>query len=94
MALIRDICEITSMPHTGDDECSGEIIAAACAHLASTVQPRINEGAWIAQPYLDGSYDPDGGVRIEGSHIAVPHGRGLGVHPDGAIFGEPSATFG
>lgn len=94
MALIRDICEIRSMPHTSDDEWGGDIIAAACVHLASTVQPRLNEGAWIAQPYLDGSYDPDGGIRIEGGHIAVPQGPGLGVHPDATLFGEPSATFG
>lgn len=94
MALVRDICEVRSMPHTSDDEWGGDIIAAAGAHLASTVQPRLNEGAWIAQPYLDHSYDPDGGVRIEGGHIAVPQGPGLGINPDATLFGEPVHVYG
>lgn len=91
---VRDICEAWSLPHTTDDEWGGDIAAAAGAHMAATVAPRLNEGAWIAAPYLDGHYDPDGGISIEGGHIALPEGPGLGVEPDAALFGEPLAAFG
>ena len=43
----------------------GDIIAAACAHIGATVDPRRFEGAWIAQPYLEGNYDSDNPVRID-----------------------------
>jgi L-alanine-DL-glutamate epimerase-like enolase superfamily enzyme len=48
---------------------------------------------WLAQPYIDGHYDPDGGVRIKGGHIKLPNGPGLGVVPDETIFGDPVASF-
>ena len=68
-------------------------IAAACTHLGATVHPRLNEGVWLAQPYIDGHYDPDGGVSIKGGHINLPNGPGLGVVPDETIFGDPVASF-
>ncbi|MFV0433267.1 MAG: mandelate racemase/muconate lactonizing enzyme family protein [Leucobacter sp.] len=92
--IVRDVCEAWSLPHTCDDEWGGDIIAAAGAHIAATVQPRLNEGAWIAQPFLDGHYDPRGGVSVEGGHIRLPEGPGLGVVPDETIFGSPLAVFG
>ena len=93
MATFRDICEARSLPHSCDDSWGGDIIAAACTHLGATVHPRLNEGVWLAQPYIDGHYDPDGGVSIEGGHIKLPNGPGLGVIPDETIFGDPVAAF-
>lgn len=93
MAVLRDVCEAHSMPHTSDDSWGGDIIAAACAHLGATVRPDFLEGVWIAQPYIEGSYDSRGGVRVERGHIRLPEGPGLGIVPDEKLFGEPVAVF-
>ena len=52
------------------------------------------EGVWLAQPYVDGHYDRPKGVTVEGGHIRLPKGPGLGVVPDEGIFGAPLASFG
>lgn len=93
MKVIRDVCEVRSMPHTCDDAWGGDIIAAACAHIGATVQPRLLEGVWIAQPYIDEHYDPEGGIKIEDGHIRLPSGPGLGIVPDENVFGAPVASF-
>lgn len=94
MTVFRDICEVRSMPHTCDDAWGGDIIAAACTHIGATVQPRLSEGVWLAQPYIDGNYDSRNGVNIEGGHIRLPQGPGLGVVPEEGIFGEPVLSVG
>jgi L-alanine-DL-glutamate epimerase-like enolase superfamily enzyme len=94
MATVRDICEARSMPHTCDDNWGGDIIAAACVHIGATVQPRLLEGVWLAEPYMDSHYDSSGPIRIEGGHIQVPTGAGLGVVPDEGAFGDPVASHG
>ncbi|MBZ9761805.1 mandelate racemase/muconate lactonizing enzyme family protein [Mesorhizobium sp. CA8] len=94
MTTFRDICETRSMPHTCDDAWGGDIIAAACTHIGATVKPQLLEGVWLAQPYVDGNYDAENGVKIEGGHIKLPTGPGLGVIPDESLFGEPVASFG
>lgn len=94
MRAFRDICAARSLPHTCDDSWGGDIIAAACTHVGATVQPKLMEGAWLAQPYIEGHYDSRNGVKIEGGHIRLPTGPGLGVIPDDGIFGAPVASFG
>lgn len=94
MRVFRDLCAARSLPHTCDDSWGGDIIAAACTHVGATVQPTLMEGAWIAQTYIDGHYDSGNGVKIEGGHIKLPAGPGLGVVPDEGIFGAPVASFG
>jgi len=94
MAVVRDLCEARSMPHTCDDSWGGDIIAAACVHIGATVQPRLFEGVWLAEPYMDVRYDSDHPVQISGGHIAVPTGPGLGVVPDPGVFGAPVASYG
>lgn len=93
MATFRDLCEARSMPHTCDDAWGGDIVNAACVHIAATVTPRLLEGVWLAQPYIEGHYDAANPVRIDGGHIAVPTGPGLGVEPDETLFGAPFASF-
>jgi L-alanine-DL-glutamate epimerase-like enolase superfamily enzyme len=93
MATFRDICEARSMPHTCDDAWGGDIIAAACTQIGATVHPRLNEGVWIAQPYIEGNYDPENGIKIEGGHIRLPSAHGLGVIPDEGVFGPAVASF-
>ena len=93
MTTVRDICAARNLPHTCD-EFGGDIIAAACTHLGATVHPDLLEGVWLAAPYIDGNYDPENGIRIEGGHIKLPTGPGLGVLPDESIFGTPVASFG
>ena len=93
MATLRDICEARSMPHTCDDAWGGDVIAAACTHIGATVQPRLMEGVWLAQPYIEGHYDEVNGIRIEGGHIQLPTGPGLGVVPDEERFGAAVASF-
>lgn len=92
-ALARDLCALRSLPHTCDDAWGGDIIAAACVHLASTVDPRLLEGAWIAQEHLEGHYDSTNPVVVKDGHIAVPQGPGLGVRPDPDLLDRPLATY-
>ncbi|BCH12620.1 mandelate racemase (plasmid) [Mesorhizobium sp. 131-3-5] len=94
MTTVRDICAIRSLPHTCDDAWGGDVIAAACVHLASTVEPRRFEGAWIAQEYIDGHYDSANPIVIRNGHIAVPQRPGLGVKPETGTLGAPVATYG
>ena len=81
-AVARDLCALRSLPHTVDDAWGGDVIAAACVHLAATVDPRLFEGTWLAQEWIEGHHDPDHPVVVEDGHIAVPQGPGLGVRPD------------
>ncbi len=94
MVTVRDLCAIRSMPHTCDDAWGSDIIAAACVHIASTVEPRLLEGVWLAAPYIAGHYDADHGVRIDSGHISLPEGPGLGITPDEGVFGQPVLSLG
>jgi len=93
MVAFRDICEARNLPHTCDDSWGGDIIAAACTHIASTVQPKLLEGIWIAAPYIDGHYDDKHGIEVVDGHIAVPQGPGLGITPENDRFGNPVESF-
>jgi len=93
MAAFRDICEAVNLPHTCDDAWGGDIIAAACTHIAATVRPGLLEGVWLAEPMIEGSYSLGEGVRIVDGHIRLPKGPGLGVEPDETQFGTPIAAF-
>ncbi|WP_264214066.1 mandelate racemase/muconate lactonizing enzyme family protein [Leisingera thetidis] len=93
MRAFRDICEARNLPHTCDDSWGGDIIAAACTHIGATVKPGLLEGVWLAAPYIEGNYDAENGIRIEGGHINVPQGPGLGIIPDESLFGAPAASF-
>ena len=93
LAAARDICEARNLPHTCDDAWGGDIIAAACLHVGATVQPRLNEGVWIAGPYIEGNYDPENGIRIRNGKLRLPEGPGLGITPSAEALGEPVATF-
>ena len=94
MMTFRQICAQLNLPHTCDDSWGGDIIAAACTHIGATVNPVLNEGVWLAQPYISTPYDADGGIVIEGGHIAVPQGPGLGIDVDESLFGTPVMSFG
>jgi len=93
MRTLRDLCAARSLPHTCDDCWGGDVLAAACTHIGATVTPELLEGVWIAAPFIEGHYDPDNGIRVEGGHIKVPPGPGLGVTPDESLFGPPVASF-
>ena len=93
MKIFRDICENSGLPHTCDDSWGGDIIAAACTHVASTVKENLLEGAWLAAPYIEGNYDRDNGIKIIQGHITVPEGSGLGVVIDETLFGSPIFSF-
>ncbi|TIO74095.1 mandelate racemase/muconate lactonizing enzyme family protein [Mesorhizobium sp.] len=94
MTTVRDLCAIRSLPHTCDDAWGGDIIAAACVHLAATVEPRRMEGVWIAQEYIEGHFDARNPLVIRQGHIAVPQRPGLGVKPEPGTFGKPLAIYG
>lgn len=94
MATFRDICEARTLPHTCDDAWGGDIIAAACTHVGATVQPHLNEGVWVAAPYIARPYDDANGIRITGGHIDLPQGPGLGIIPDEGRFGAAVAQYG
>ena len=94
MATFRDICEARSLPHTCDDAWGGDIIAAACTHIGATIKPNLLEGVWLAQPFIEGHYDSENGIRIVDGHIPLPSGPGLGIRPDESLFAQPIASYG
>lgn len=89
MRAFRDVCAAKRLPHTCDDSWGGDIIAAACVQIGTTVAPELMEGVWLAAPYIEGHYDRNNGVAIRDGHIARPKGPGLGVAPDEGQFGAP-----
>jgi L-alanine-DL-glutamate epimerase-like enolase superfamily enzyme len=93
MARFRDICEVRHLPHTADDAWGGDIIAAACVQLGATVVPRLFEGTWLAQPYIEGHYDTGAGIAIHNGHIDLPKGPGLGVNPSPDLFTDEVCKF-
>lgn len=93
MATVRDMCEARSIPHTCDDSWGGDILAAACVHIGATVDPRLNEGVWIAEPYINQHYDAENGISVKAGYIRLPVGPGLGINPDESIFGSPVASY-
>lgn len=94
MRTFRDICRIANLAHTCDDAWGSDIIAAACTHVAATVEPKLCEGVWIAAPYIEGHYDPDHPVAIENGMIALPEGPGLGITPQEGRYGTCVASYG
>jgi 4-hydroxyproline betaine 2-epimerase len=94
MRTVRDICHFARLPFSCDDAWGGDIIAAACVHLAATVHPSLCEGAWIAAPYIEGHYDENSGVKIKDGWIDVPKGPGLGITPNIAALGKPIQRHG
>jgi len=94
MRTVRDVCRAANLPMTCDDAWGGDIIAAACNHIGATVSPRLLEGVWLAAPYIGEHYDPENGIGVEHGHIRVPDGPGLGVQPDTAVWGPPTASYG
>ncbi|NKB75779.1 MAG: mandelate racemase [Gammaproteobacteria bacterium] len=90
----RDICKARKLPHTCDDAWGGDILAAACLHVGSTVDPKLNEGVWIAAPYIDGHYDEKNGPRLSNGKITLPTGTGLGIQLEPGRFGAPAASYG
>lgn len=93
MAAFRDMCEALNLPHTCDDAWGGDIIAAACTHVAATVKPTLLEGVWLAQPMIETPYSENGGVEIRQGHIDLPSGPGLGIDVNEALFGPPIAAY-
>ncbi|WP_422040419.1 mandelate racemase/muconate lactonizing enzyme family protein [Roseibium sp.] len=93
MAAFRDMCEALNLPHTCDDAWGGDIIAAACTHVAATVKPTLLEGVWLAQPMIETPYSENGGVEIRQGHIDLPSGPGLGIDVNEPLFGPPIAAY-
>jgi len=93
MRAFRDLCAARNLPHSCDDSWGGDIIAAACTQIGATVAPELLEGIWLAAPYIEGHYDPDNGIGIEGGHIMRPQGPGLGIVPDESLFGDPESSY-
>lgn len=94
MRAIRDVCAARSLPHSCNDAWGGDIVAAACVHLAATVVPARLDGVWLAAPHIAGHYDAHGGITIRDGWIDVPAGPGLGLEIDPGRFGAPVAAFG
>jgi len=89
MRTVRDLCQHYRRPFSSDDAWGGDIIAAACVHLAATVLPHLSEGAWVADSYIDQHYDEANGIRIINGWMDVPQLPGLGITPDTAAWGHP-----
>ena len=81
MIAIRDICREFKRPMTCEDSWGGDIIAASCVHMGATIMPKLLEGVWISDNYIDGNYDEENPIKA-GGKIKVPTGPGLGINPD------------
>lgn len=81
MQSIRDICEARHLMHTMDDNWGGDIVAAACLHMAATVKPEILPAMWTACDYIAENYDPVNGIEAVDGFYQVPTGPGLGIQP-------------
>ena len=93
MITFRQVCDAFSLPHTCDDSWGGDIIAAACTHIGASIKPTLNEGVWLAEPYISTPYDTENGVQIIDGYIKCPQSPGLGINPDEAMFGAPVASY-
>ena len=93
MSLFSGLCEAHNLPHTCDDAWGGDIINAACTHMGATINPKLFEGSWLAQPYIEGHYDSTNGIKIKDGHIKLPMGSGLGIIPDDGVFSNEIATY-
>ena len=93
MAAARDICRAGGLRHTCDDSWGGDVVAAACVQVAASVAPEQLDGVWIAQPHIEGHYDPENGIRADAGRIRLPSGPGLGLRIDPAQFGPPVAVY-
>ncbi len=95
MRAIRDLCLATHTPTSFDDSWGGDIIAAACVHIGSTMPAALSRGAWISHPYHQLHYDEVNGPRIEGGMVAIPAGGpGLGLVMPTGCFGDAIASYG
>lgn len=90
---MQDLDEARGQPHTCDDAEGGDTIAAACGHVGATVAPSRFEGTWIAAPYIEGNYDEENPVRIEGG-ASMCRRPGPGITPDMSKLGSPIMSFG
>ncbi|MFJ4156693.1 mandelate racemase/muconate lactonizing enzyme family protein [Pseudomonas sp. NPDC089752] len=93
MQAFRDACAAKKIPHTCDDAWGGDIVAAACVQMAATVDPRLLEGTWIAEPYIDGHYDQENPIVVKGGRITVSKAPGLGINVNEKILKEPVMAF-
>ena len=93
MSLFSGICEARNLPHTCDDAWGGDIISAACVHMGATINRKLFEGTWIAQPYIEGHYDSKNPIMLKGGHIRLPEGKGLGIVPDDGFFVDEVASY-
>ena len=60
----------------------GAVIGGAIGSvLGATIAPKLLEGVWISDNYIEGNYDEENPISA-GSHIKVPTGPGLGINPD------------
>ena len=93
MRAVRDVCAAARRPHTVDDTWGGDLVAAASLQVGATVDPSNFEGTWIAEPYVDGHYDAEHGIRLDGGWMDLPPGPGLGITPDESLWGDPVMTW-
>lgn len=93
-AAARDLCALRSLPHTCDDAWGTDVIAATCAHLGATVEPRLLEGVWIAGDMVGTHLDPERPVVVREGRIDVPDGPGHGIVPDETALGAPILSEG
>ncbi|MEM9579490.1 MAG: mandelate racemase/muconate lactonizing enzyme family protein [Pseudomonadota bacterium] len=89
----RDICAARNLPHTCDDGWGGDIIAAACLHLAATVRPDLLDAVWTSGNYIDAPTGYPNAICAKDGMFTVPDGPGLGVSVEGAALPAPHSVF-
>lgn len=90
---MRDYCAALGLPMTVEDVWGGDLIGAACAHLAASTPPEALLHTTDLHNYHQ-EHHGGGGPAVADGRMAVPPGPGLGVSPDPDALGEPCDRLG
>ena len=91
--VMRDLCSAIGLPMTVEDVWGGDLVGAACAHLAASTPPGTLLHTGDLHNYHVEHY-AGGGPAVAGGNMSVPTSPGLGVLPDSQALGEPFACIG
>ena len=91
--VARDYCAALGLPMTVEDVWGGDLVGAACAHLAASTPPEALLHTADLHNY-HAEHHAGGGPAVSQGRMAVPAGPGLGCAPDPEQLGEPLARFG
>jgi L-alanine-DL-glutamate epimerase-like enolase superfamily enzyme len=91
--VARDHCAALGLPMTVEDVWGGDLVGAACAHLAASTPPEALLHTADLHNY-HAEHHAGGGPTVADGRMTVPTGPGLGYVPDANALGEPIGRYG